>query len=352
MRTRLSYLLFAFVFVLLFLVECAIKKNATSTLDVATIDYPVPKGWPKPVYDFQSNPPDKNKIAIGRKLFFDPNLSEDGMVSCETCHSPYLAFAHSDHKLSHGIYDLIGTRNSPALMNLAWQPNFMWDGSINDLDEQPLNPLTSHIEMRANLDSVLLYLNSDSTYSSMFHNAFNEGASIDNMLASLSQFMLQFKSSRSKYDRVINGEKGVSFNVLEEKGYEVFKMNCAECHTEPLFTNYSFQSNGLKVDTTLNDSGRMMVTQKKTDSLLFRVPTLRNIEVTAPYMHDGRYRNLQMVLFHYSTLDTTAYNLHPSLKKMDLTEDDKRNLVQFLRTLTDPSFLYNKELQAPRLNSF
>lgn len=308
-----------------------------------------PSSWPKPTYNFEKNPISKDGIALGRKLFYDPNLSKDGMVSCASCHLSFTGFTHIDHRVSHGIYDRIGTRNTGALINLAWQKSFMWDGSVNHLDFQPLAPLTNPLEMDGNLDTIQEYLAKDTTYQAMFQKAFGNDAKIStpNMLKAFSQFMLQFNSYNSKYDKVMNEEE--EFTELEERGYKLFKRNCASCHKEPLFTNQEFANNGLSINPKYNDGGRIKVTGKKSDSLKFRVPTLRNIEVTYPYMHDGRFRNLQMVLHHYVHDVQQTTNLADELKKpLKITNEDKRDIIYFLKTLTDKDFLYNKDLSFPR----
>lgn len=309
-----------------------------------------PLSWPEPVYNFKKNPLDSAKVFLGRTLFYDPILSSDSTISCASCHSPYNAFTHVDHALSHGIKDRIGTRNSPVLVNLAWGKSFMWDGAVNHLDMQALAPLENHVEMDENLSHVIQKLNRQEKYKRLFQNAFHsETITGERFLKAVSQFMLTLVSSNSKYDQVIRGEKGVQFSESENKGYALFKEHCASCHTEPLFTNQTFQNNGLAVDSVLQDIGRMKITQKPSDSLKFKVPTLRNIERSAPYMHDGRYRSLQMVLFHYSSDIHASETLAPQLKKgISLSEDDKRNMIAFLKTLTDHSFLSNKQFQYPR----
>ena len=163
-------------------------------------------------------------------------------------------------------------------------------------------------------------------------------------MQSLSQFMLTLVSANAKYDRVKRGAD--TFSTREAKGYVQFKANCGACHTEPLFTNGQFENNGLAVDASLGDKGRSKITGRATDSLKFKVPTLRNIEVTSPYIHDGRFRNLQMVLFQY------AQNVHESAtlsdklrKKMQLSEQDKGDIIQFLKTLTDEEFIKNKKFE-------
>lgn len=308
-----------------------------------------PLDWPEPVYNFKKNPLDSATVQLGRVLFYDPVLSSDSSVSCASCHSPYNAFTHVDHALSHGIKDRIGTRNSPVLVNLAWGKSFMWDGAVNHLDVQALAPLENHLEMDETLSHVLQKIGRQEKYKRMFKSAFHsESITGERFLKAISQFMLTLVSSNSKYDQVIRGENNVRFTEQERKGYLLFKTHCASCHTEPLFTNQTFQNNGLTQDSVLQDIGRMKITQKSSDSLKFKVPTLRNIERSAPYMHDGRYRSLQMVLFHYSSDIHSSATLAPQLRNgINLGEDDKRNIVAFLKTLTDHTFLNNKQLQHP-----
>lgn len=308
----------------------------------------IPSGWPEPVYNFRRNALDSATIQLGRMLFYDPALSADNTISCASCHSPYNAFTHTDHALSHGIHDRIGMRNSPVLVNLAWSSSFMWDGAVNHLDVQALAPLENHLEMDESLPNVLKKLGSQERYRNMFKAAFgSEKITGERFLKSISQFMLTLVSANAKYDKVVRGE--AEFTEAENKGYALFRQHCASCHTEPLFTDHSFRNNGLEPDTTLRDIGRMKITGKASDSLKFKVPTLRNIERSAPYMHDGRYRNLQMVLFHYSSNIHASQTLHASLKKgIPLEEAEKQQLIAFLKTLTDTEFLNNKQFQYPR----
>lgn len=309
-----------------------------------------PSNWPEPVYNFKKNPLDSATVQLGRVLFYDPVLSADSTISCASCHSPYNAFTHVDHALSHGIKDRIGTRNSPVLVNLAWGKSFMWDGAVNHLDMQALAPLENHLEMDESLLHVIQKISKQEKYKRLFKRSFHsETITGERFLKALSQFMLTLVSSDSKYDRVMRGESGVQLTEPENKGYNLFKQHCASCHTEPLFTNQTFQNNGLAPDSILQDIGRMKITQKSSDSLKFKVPTLRNIERSAPYMHDGRYRSLQMVLFHYSSGIHVSQTLSPLLRNgINLSEEDKRNVIAFLKTLTDYTFLNNKQLQYPR----
>lgn len=307
----------------------------------------IPKNFPQPVYNFTNNPLTKEKIELGKILFYDPILSKDNTISCSSCHLSYTAFTHTDHDLSHGIENRIGTRNAPSLTNLAWSNNFMWDGAVHHLDMQALAPISNHDEMDESIANVVFKLQQSKKYRKLFYTAFNDSLITgEYVLKSISQFMLTLISANSKYDKVMRKQAGFAFNDYEAKGYELFKVNCASCHKEPLFTNNEFENNGLEPDKFLNDGGRIKITKNAEDSLKFKVPSLRNVELTYPYMHDGRYKNLQMVLFHYTESVYQSPTLSHQLKrKIVLSENDKTNIIAFLKTLTDEEFLQNKKFQ-------
>ena len=312
----------------------------------------VPRGWQKPAYNFQQNPLTKQKIELGRALFYDPLLSKNGMVSCASCHSQYSAFTHGDHALSHGIHDSIGTRNAPALMNLAWQRVFMRDGAINHLDMQALAPISNPAEMGESITHVVAKMQATMLYPRLFAAAFGDSAITgERTLKAIAQFMLILVSSNAKYDSVTR--KQAVFSEQERKGYVLFKKHCSTCHTEPLFTNNQFMNNGLPVDSTIRDLGRFGVTQNPDDSLKFAVPTLRNIEFSYPYMHDGRFKRLPDVLNHYTAIGlqnrTKSHTLAKELQTpIALSSNDKVDLTAFLLTLTDRGFLFNPAFSFPR----
>ncbi len=310
--------------------------------------FDAPEHFPKPVYNFNKNPLRAETIQLGRALFYDPQLSRNGMISCASCHSQYTGFAHVDHDLSHGIDDQIGKRNAPALMNLAWQRSFMWDGAVNHLDVQALAPITHKKEMGETLKNVVNKLQQSSIYPGLFYSAYGDSAVTgERILLALSQFQLTLISASAKYDSVKTGT--AKFTAKEERGYALFKANCNSCHREPLFTTGGFSSNGLRTDTTLNDYGRGAITGLSKDSLLFKIPTLRNIEFTYPYMHDGRFRKLSEVLTHYSTGIVHHKNLPAELQHpLALTPDERVDLTAFLLTLTDKKFLYNPAHSYPK----
>ena len=314
------------------------------TMGFVLIDLPefkVPIGWPKPVYDFKKNNFSNQKIMLGRILFYDPILSKDNTISCASCHSPYNAFAHTDHALSHGIGDSIGFRNAPALFNLAWQKSFMWDGAINDLDEQAVFPITHQKEMGEKLNHVIQKINQSEKYKKLITSAYGiDTLNKQQLLQSISQFILSLVSANSKYDSVMQHK--LSFTTQELNGYKLFKQNCSTCHTEPLFTNGSFKNNGLKPSESINDYGRMRITQNKKDSLFFKVPTLRNLSYTYPYMHDGRFTKLSEVLQHYTSKVDLNSDISKELQQpLILTPNEKVDLISFLLTLNDRSFVFN-----------
>lgn len=307
----------------------------------------IPEGWPEPKYDFKKNQVTEEGFQLGRHLFYDPILSRDYTISCSSCHLQQTGFTHVDHQLSHGIEGKIGTRNSLPLINLAWNKNFMWDGGVNNLEVQAINPITNPIEMDEKLENVVTKLQNSSKYKTLFSKAFgDEKVTSQRLLKALAQFTVMLKSSNSKYDKVMRKE--VRFTEQEQHGYDIFKTNCASCHKEPLFSNDKFERNGLAIDTTLKDLGRIKITSKKEDALRFRVPTLRNIQFTFPFMHDGRFKTLTEVVKHYNSI-TNKKDLPNELSKpMNLSDNDRVDLVAFLNTLTDKEFLFDKRFGFPK----
>lgn len=343
-RASIQHLIFLIIIVC-FVIACVTSKHITEP-NLFT----KPAGWPDPVYDFSKNPLSQEKVELGRILFYDPILSRDSTISCASCHLSYTAFTHTDHDLSHGIEDRIGTRNSSALTNLAWSPYFMWDGAVNHLDMQALAPISHHDEMDFSINGVVERLNNNKRYNQLFSEAWlDDDITGEMFLKTISQFILTIVTANSKYDKVMRSEPGVKFSQQEERGLVLFRSKCESCHREPLFTDYSFQNNGLPVDPTLNDLGRMTVTKDPIDSLKFKVPSLRNIEYSDPYMHDGRFRKLKFVMRHYGYGMVEHKTLAPQLKgKIQLSPEDREDLIAFLLTLTDKEFLYNEDFSYPK----
>jgi cytochrome c peroxidase len=321
---------------------CSLIIFAFSEIKTTPMPFVVPEGWAKPMYDFSKNPLTKEGFELGRHLFYDPILSRDNTISCASCHLQATGFTHVDHELSHGIDGKIGNRNSMTIMNVAWSKYFMWDGSVNHLDMQPLAPLSNSVEMDGDLDTLLFKLNNSLKYKALFYKAFGDSlATGQKTLLAFSQFILQLNSYNSKYDKYIRYEAGGEFTEQEIKGLKLFRTHCASCHSEPLFTNNDFENNGLPIDTTLHDVGRKAMTQNSDDAYKFKVPTLRNIQFSYPYMHDGRFKKLREVINHYTTTDKLK-------KPIVLNANEKVDLVAFLLTLTDNDFLFDRRFGFPR----
>ena len=305
-----------------------------------------------PHYDLSKLSMSENEFQLGRQLFYDPILSRDQSISCASCHLQATGFTHVDHDLSHGIEGRIGKRNSMALMNLAWNTSFMWDGGVNHIELQALAPISSENEMGSSLKEVVTKLNASEKYKTLFYNSYKDSlVTGQKTLLALTQFVVMLNSYNSKYDKYIRNEKGGEFTAQEKNGLAIFKNNCASCHTEPLFTNNEFHNNGLTLDPYLKDFGRMLITNKSEDSLKFKVPTLRNIQFTPPYMHDGRFETLKAVITHYNSGITHSITLAEDLKNnLELTHKEEVDLLVFLRTLTDKEFLFNNRFSYPHIN--
>ena len=307
----------------------------------------VPAGWPAPQYDFKKNPLTKEGFLLGRKLFYETGLSKDSTISCASCHQQFGAFATYEHPLSHGIDNTLTTRNAPALENLAWEKEFMWDGGINHLDLQPLAPLTAVNEMGETIAEALHRLRRDTAYVRMFSEAFGDTAiNTQRMGKALSQFLVMLVSADSKYDRVMQGKD--SFLLPERLGYGIFQQKCSSCHREPLFTDLSYRNTGIPLDNTLNDYGRMRITGDRRDSLKFKVPSLRNVAITHPYGHDGRFFSLLNVFEHYrKNMIVTPLTDSILQHRLPLSNFEIGQLTAFLNTLTDTTFLKNPLFAPP-----
>jgi len=308
----------------------------------------IPKGFPPPVYRFQNNHRTKEGFELGRKLFYDGILSKDGNFPCSSCHQQFAAFATYEHRLSHGFNNQFSFRNSPGLFNLAWNRELHWDGGINHIEVQPLAPLLDPHEMSENLDQIIGKLKKDKLYPALFSNVFGSpGINSQRILRALAQFTASLVSADAKYDQVKRGT--AQFNQYEKTGYEIFQQKCARCHQEPLFTDFSYRNTGMEMDSTLKDFGRMRITGRKEDSLKFRVPSLRNVYLTFPYGHDGRFSTISDVLEHYNSEIVESATLDSSIRKgITISENERFYLITFLGTLTDSSFVKNPLFADPR----
>jgi cytochrome c peroxidase len=326
-----------------------IQENPYFSISKKDVELKIPIGFPQPLYDLKKNKITPAGFILGRKLFYDPILSKDYFTSCASCHQRFAAFAHIDHALSHGMLGQFGKRNVPALQNLIWKDAYMADGGINHLDLQPLAPLTSPIEMGESVAGVLEKLRNDSLYPGMFNKAFgSDEINSERLLKSLSQFLALMISSNSPYDKYLEGK--MEFSSQELNGLKLFRSKCETCHKEPLFTDNSYRNIGLKPDTSLKDSGRAAITGVNEDKMKFKVPSLRNVEVSYPYMHDGRFRNLKEVMNHYADGKFFTPDFDKSIEKaVGLSEDDKSDLIAFLKTLPDKTFLMDRRFADPAM---
>ncbi len=332
-------------FLLLLVTLAACKKEIVNQINLVFPGFIAPDHFPATTYHFETNEITEAGFELGRRLFYEPRLSRNNTVSCGSCHIQSSAFTHHGHDVSHGIDDRLGKRNSPPIMNLAWSPTFMWDGGVFDLDLQPIAPITAHEEMDETVENVLTKLRAHQDYPALFQKAFGSTEITSaTMLKALSQFMLMCVSSQSKYDSVVTNQ-GASFTTAESQGYIVFQQKCGSCHKEPLFTDFSFRNNGIGIGHN-NDSGRYAITLNADDMYRFKVPSLRNLKYTAPYMHDGRFYTLDAVLDQYSLHMKDMDNLDEQLRKdgtvgISLSATERSNLLAFLNTLNDPVFVTN-----------
>lgn len=316
------------------------NKNEEDTPDNYNLVYPA--HFPAPEYQFENNPFTREGFLLGRKLFYDPLLSVNNTVSCVTCHDPTHAFADHNIPLSFGVFGRMGRRNSPPVFNMIWNTSFMWDGGVNHIELSGFPAIEDENEMDTNLQDIFEKLNNHDEYPQLFEEAFDGmGINDQTFFWAITQFMGAIISSTSKYDKYLNGK--ASFSSEELAGLQLFRTHCESCHQEPLFTDYSFRNNGLDSDFT-RDKGRYEITLNPDDMGKFKVPTLRNITFTYPYMHDGRFINLDQVLNHYSSGIVASATLDEQLQNgIPLTQEEKNQIKAFLETLTDYDLINNLE---------
>ena len=334
-------------FLALLLASCSVDPELKPILPADNVKEIIPPGWPQPFYGFNNNTITNEKFVLGRALFYEPMFSLDNTISCGSCHQQFSAFAQNAHQFSHGINGLLGTRNSPALQNLVWNPAYLHDGGVNNIEMFPPAPITNPVEMNETLQHVVQKISQSAKYKDLFVKAYgNDTVTTQRMFRAITQFIGTMYSYNSKYDKVKRGEE--TFTASEQNGYTVFAQKCATCHKEPLFSDYQYRSNGLSINTAINDSGRAHITHNPLDRYKFKTPSLRNVEVSGPYMHDGRFQNLNECLDHYNSGIVTLPNLDPLLiNGISLNSQDKNDIIAFLKTLTDHQFLTDKRFSDP-----
>lgn len=303
------------------------------------------------------NPPTLEGIALGRWLFHSPRLSSNGQVSCATCHEQARAFADDAALTQRGVSGRPLVRHAPALINLAWMEGLLWDGGAKNLESLSLAPLTHPDEMgNAQLPSMMARLSAEPELVDRFESAFGPGGlTLSNLLRALAQFQRTLVSADSRYDRWRRREPGARLSPQEQHGMALVQRHCATCHATELFTDNAYHNNGLDSDAAFGEGeaetrGRGRVTQHPEDVGRFKTPTLRNVAVTAPYMHDGRLATLEDVLEHYrydmvssTTLDAT-FQRQGQAPGLSLDDTAKAAIISFLDALTDEGFLSEREL--------
>lgn len=327
-------------------------------------DLKIPSHFPDMEIPFD-NPMTVEGVSLGRKLFYEKRLSGDNSISCATCHAPANAFS-DPNQFSTGIDGIQGNRNSMALINLGWNSFFFWDGRAKSLEEQIIQPVINPIEMHDTWKNVVDKLKNDNQYKDMFFRAFSS-SEIDSVKAAkaIAQFIRTMISGSSKYDVMYKYENGLPLSdeemslyttvtASEIAGYDLFKSlngaDCFHCHNGPLMQVEKFSNNGL--DVTFIDNGRGLITGNPSDNGKFKVPTLRNIAFSAPYMHDGRFATLDDVIDHYSHGIQMSSTIDPLIEfasqgGTQLDPQEKSLLKQFLLTLSDESFINNPDFKEP-----
>lgn len=284
-----------------------------------------------------------NKAELGKRLFFDPILSKDRTISCASCHKPQYAFADTS-ATSPGVGGARGTRNTPSAMNVRLQRVFFWDGRAGSLEEQALAPIANPVEMGLPVDEAVERLGQNNAYREYFQKIFNTGPSRENLAQAIAAFERTLETSDSPFDEWKFSDNPDAVSPAVKKGMVVFntKGKCSQCHFGADFTSNEFRNIGLFNGKKLNDSGRATVTKKKEDLGKFKIGSLRNVAVTAPYMHNGMFKTLGEVIDFYDNprkVVRNAKNIDSLLAKpLGLTKQEKEELEAFLVALTDKQF--------------
>lgn len=298
------------------------------------------------------NPLTEAGVALGKQLFFDPLLSVDSTVSCSSCHLPGRAFSDGT-TFSHGVKEHRSLRNSPSLVNVGYQTNgLFWDGRVKDLESLVVHPVQDTNEMGNDWERLILKIRDHAKYPTLYRKAFgiDTVAAIDQELTAkaLAQYLRTLISGKSRYDRYKAGE--ITLTASEDRGRRIFfdiddgvpTSECGHCHVEPLFSGLEYFNNGLDevhTVTDFSDAGKGKISGRVGEMGMFRTPSLRNVAITAPYMHDGRFATLEEVIEHYASGGNYGENVHPNVRTLDLDEQDKADLIAFLHTLTEETYL-------------
>jgi cytochrome c peroxidase len=330
------------LFILLLLASCSNEDYEPISYENSEIDLNIPADFPA-LNNFESaNLPTKYGVELGRKLFNDKKISADNTISCASCHMQENAFADQNQK-GIGIEGRTGLRNAPPVQNMAFMQFYNWDGNKIQLENQPLVPIITFVEMDSSSLEVISKIENEEAYSELFYKAFGDKEiTADRIYNSIAQFEYTLISANSKYDKVKRNE-GEDFTDEEAKGYATFQEKCMNCHSTELFTDQSFRNIGFPINPDTEEGGRSRVTGELEDYMRFRVPSLRNIAYTAPYGSFGQFATLKEVLDYLDNGVLNADNLDPFLKEnnnqIPITEEEKDNLILFLKTLSDTDFI-------------
>lgn len=299
------------------------------------------------------NPTTVEGVALGRKLFYEKKLSADNTQSCGTCHAQSFGFSDNGRQFSVGVDQLEGTMNAMAIMNLAWSRYFFWDGRSEGMENQAREPVINPIEMHENWPNVVSKLMGSAEYPPLFKKAFGSSTiSEDLVVKAIAQFERTLISGQTDYDKFQRGEAS-NLSQAAYRGMQVFfteRGDCFHCHVTDLLTDYDFHNNGLDSILDSVNIGRAGVTGRSSDHAKFKTPGLRNVALTAPYMHDGRIATLAEVIEHYNSGIKRSPTLDPRIKKPDglfLTDQEKSDLLAFLESLTDQQFITNPAFADP-----
>jgi cytochrome c peroxidase len=329
--------------VLLFTFLCGCKAPVSSRPVGPPVAIKAPLGLP-PVPVPPGNPPTAQSIALGRRLFYDTSLSKDNSISCSSCHNPAFRFSDARER-SIGVGGALGVRHAPTLVNVAYSPLLFWDGRAASLESQVLGPMSDPLEMNQAHEATIAKLKHNPGYAAIFREAFGtDDITLDRVENALGSFERTILCGNSAFDRYqYQGQKN-ALTPAQVRGLAVFtdphRGNCSSCHTigakYALFTDGQFHNTGEGADDNdeFADPGRYKVTHVDADKGAFKTPTLRDVAISGPYMHDGKLKTLKAVVDFYAGKGNSNPNLDVKMKTINLTGQDRNDLVEFLKSLT------------------
>lgn len=322
---RVLFIFGGIVSISLFFTDC--KSSGGSVSPYPTVSHPT------------DNPTSEAKVALGRKLFFDTRLSKGDAIACVSCHRPDFAFTDRI-PLSQGVEGRQTERNSPSLLNAGYLPTVMYDAHIETLEKQVIVPIQEHVEMDMDMRELLTKLRNIPEYQRAAREIFDRDFDAWVLTRSISAFERSLVSLDSKFDKFYYQNDKLALNDSQKRGWKLFseKLYCTECHSPPMFTNYEAINNGLYADYG-EDKGRFRIHYDSTDIGKFKVPSLRNVDLTYPYMHDGSMKSLEDVISHYSRGGNTHVNKDGRIVPFSITKQEQTDLIHFFEALTDTSYM-------------